>query len=315
MHVILVSDKLATARTLVLTGRHLALAVLAFVAAVLMLASLISYVTVRHAAEIRLPFLTELVEATTAARMQESRESVRQNINAMAVRLGEMQAQLMRLDSMGERLAGLAGIKRQEFGTAATAKDSRGGPIQEPSPMSPEDLQQALEALSLQLEARTDALSMMESQLLEERIRKSKLPTSLPLASGWIVSSFGPRIDPFTGQRDFHPGVDFPAAAGTPIKSAAAGVVLNVEKHSAYGDYVDVAHGGDLVTRYAHCSKIDVQPGALVKRGQVIAHVGSTGRSTGPHLHFEVRLDGQPQNPNRFLQMARENGNRVAWQP
>lgn len=304
MHIILVSDKLATAKTIVLTWRHVALATVALVATIFALASLISYLTVRHAASIQLPFLREMVEATTAEASRASRESVRQNLNAMAVRLGEMQAQLMRLDSMGERLAGLAGIKRQELGPVTLAKDGRGGPAVQPTPLSPDELRQSLDALSHQLEARTDAMSLMESELLEERIRKTKLPTSLPLDGSWNASSFGWRVDPFTGEADLHTGVDFPAETGTPIMSAAAGVVINVEKHASYGNFIDVDHGDELVTRYAHCSRILAQPGALVKRGQVIAEVGTTGRSTGPHLHFEARIRGVAQNPNRFLQMA-----------
>lgn len=304
MHIILVSDKLATAKTIVLTWRHVAMGVVAVIAAIFALASLLSYLTVRHAASIQLPFLREMVEATAAEASRASRESVRQNLNAMAVRLGEMQAQLMRLDSMGERLAGLAGIKRQDLGPVTLAKDGRGGPTVQPTPLSPDELRQSLEALSYQLEAKTDAMSLLESELLEERIRKTKLPTSLPLDASWNASSFGWRVDPFTGEADLHTGVDFPAETGTPIMSAAAGVVINVEKHPSYGNFVDIDHGDELVTRYAHCSRILVQPGALVKRGQLIAEVGTTGRSTGPHLHFEARIRGVAQNPNRFLQMA-----------
>jgi len=313
VHIILVSDRLATAKTIVLTWRHLMLAGAALVVLVIALASLISYLTVRHAAEIQMPFLQEMVEATTAENSRANREKVRESLNAMAVRLGEMQAQLMRLDSMGERLAGLAGIKRQDIGPAATnTRDGRGGPMQQPTPLSPEDLRQAVETLSRQLEAKTDSMSLMESQLLDERIRKNKLPTSLPLESSWNASSFGWRVDPFTGEADLHTGVDFPAEQGTPIKSAAAGVVVNVEKHAAYGNFVDIDHGDELVTRYAHCSKILVQPGALVKRGQTVAEVGTTGRSTGPHLHFEVRIRNVAQNPNRFLQAALARSQKTA---
>lgn len=313
MHIILVSDRLATSKTIVLTWRHLVMGSISIVLLIVALASLISYFTVRHAAEIQMPFLQEMVEATTAENSRASHEKVRENLNAMAVRLGEMQAQLMRLDSMGERLAGLAGIKRQDIGpTATTTGGGRGGPVYQPTPLSAEDLRQAVEALSNQLEARTDTMSLMESQLLDQRIRKNKLPTSLPLDSSWIASSFGWRVDPFTGEADLHTGVDFPSETGTPIKSAAAGVVVNVEKHAAYGNFVDIDHGDDLVTRYAHCSKILVPPGALVKRGQAVAEVGSTGRSTGPHLHFEVRIRNVAQNPNRFLQMAKARNFRTA---
>lgn len=313
MHIILVSDRLATAKTIVLTWRRLLLGGIALVLMIVALASLISYFTVRHAAEIQMPFLQEMVQATTAENSRASREKMRENLNAMAVRLGEMQAQLMRLDSMGERLAGLAGIKRQDIGpTATNTRDGRGGPVLQPTPLSADDLRQAVETLSHQLEAKTDAMSLLESQLLDERIRKSKLPTSLPLELSWNASSFGWRVDPFTGEADMHPGVDFPAETGTPIRVAAAGVVINVEKNPSYGNMVDVDHGDDLVTRYAHCSKVLVQPGALVKRGQVVAEVGSTGRSTGPHLHFEVRIRNVAQNPNRFLQLAKARSSKTA---
>ncbi|HTY02895.1 MAG TPA: M23 family metallopeptidase [Rhodocyclaceae bacterium] len=313
MHIIVVSDKLATARTIVLTGRHLALVGVAVLVLIIVLSSLFSYLTVRHAAEMQLPFLQEMVQATMAENTRASREKVRENLNAMAVRLGEMQAQLMRLDSMGDRLASLAGVKREEIGVTATVtKDGRGGPLIKASPLSAEDLGQAVDLLAHQLEAKTDSMSLLESQLLDERIRKKQLPTSLPIESSWNASSFGWRVDPFTGESAMHAGVDFPAEIGVPVHSAAAGVVVNVERHPSYGNMIDIDHGDDLVTRYAHLSKTLVQPGALVKRGQVIGEVGTTGRSTGPHLHFEVRIRGVAQNPNRFLQMAQANGHRSA---
>jgi murein DD-endopeptidase MepM/ murein hydrolase activator NlpD len=307
VHIILVSDRLATAKTIVLTWRHLAMAVVAFTLAILALSSLFSYVTVRHAAEIRLPFLEKLVQAMNAEQAQESRRFVRENLNVMAVRLGEMQAQLLRLDSMGERLAAVAGIKPQELRMLEKPRDGRGGPLIEPQPLSPDNLREALDSLSHRLEAKSDALSLLETHLIEERIRKSRLPTSLPVDAAWNTSSFGFRLDPFTGDKAMHEGVDFTADGGTPIRAAAAGVVVNVEHHPGYGNVLDIDHGNDLVTRYAHCSKIVVQPGALVKRGQVIAEVGSTGRSTGPHLHFEVRIKGTAHDPNRFLELARED--------
>lgn len=304
MHVILVSNRLATAKTIVLTRRHIAAAIVGLLAAVLCLSSLFSYLTVRHAADVRLPFLQSILQETTAEEQRASNQFMRENLNAMAVRLGQMQAQLLRLDSLGERLAGLAGGKASDVKPATGSKDGRGGPLLHPTPMTAEELNQALEALSRQLDAKSDTLSLLESQLLDERIRKSQLPTTLPVESAWLASSFGWRADPFTGESALHEGVDFPADVGTRIKAAAAGVVTNVEKHPTYGNLIEVDHGNELSTRYAHCSKILVQPGALVKRGQTIGEVGNTGRSTGPHLHFEVRIKSSAQNPNRFLQSA-----------
>ncbi len=314
MHIIVVSDRLATARTLTLGYRHLAGLAAAFVGLVLVVSSLFSYMTVRHAAEIRLPFLQDLVKSVNAEQAQVSREFLKENLNAMAVKLGQMQAQITRLDSLGERLAALAGVKIQDLrqSDGAETRDGRGGPLVQASPLSTGDLQNAVESLSRLVESRSDALSILESQLFEERVRKSLLPTSLPIDTQWNASAFGWRIDPFTGERALHEGVDFSAETGTAIKAAAAGVVTLAERHPEYGLVVEIDHGNDLATRYAHASKVHVAPGAVVKRGQKIADVGSSGRSTGPHLHFEVRYRGIAQNPNRFLQQAQQNGAKLA---
>jgi murein DD-endopeptidase MepM/ murein hydrolase activator NlpD len=320
LHIILVSDRLATARTFIVTGRHMVTAAVLLMALVVALATLLSYVSLRHAAELRMPVLQDLLRTVNAEENQRSRAFVRENLNAMAIKLGEMQAQMTRLDFLGERLAGLAGVKLQEFrqpeaanSTAvADGKPGRGGPLVNPSPMSEVDLQQALDSLSRQVETRSDTLSLLESQLFDARIRKLMLPTTLPVPVQWNASSFGWRIDPFTGERAMHEGVDFPSEIGTPIVAAAAGIVVAAERHPQYGNFVDIDHGQDLVTRYGHASKLLVKVGELVKRGQPIALVGSTGRSTGPHLHFEVRYKGSAVNPNKFLQAAKES-NHIAF--
>ncbi len=311
MHIILVSDRLATARSITLTWRHLFFFVGAMTASVVMLSSVFSYVTVRHAAELRLPFLQDLLRAMNAAETEKSKDFVRENLNVMAVKLGEMQAQLLRLDTMGERLAGMAGVKPQELKAFEARADGRGGPLVNPSSMSSTDLQRAVDALARQVEAKSDTISMIESQMLEDRIKKSLLPTSLPVEAQWNASAYGWRVDPFTGERAMHEGVDFVAMPGTGIRAAASGVVAFAERHPQYGNMVEIDHGKDLTTRYAHASKMLVKPGQLVKRGQKIAEVGSSGRSTGPHLHFEVRIRGIAQNPDRFLRMA-QNGQRPA---
>jgi murein DD-endopeptidase MepM/ murein hydrolase activator NlpD len=309
LHIILVSDRLATARSITLTWRHLVLFAAAMMASVVTLSSVFSYVTVRHAAELRLPFLQDLLRSMNAEESEKSKDFVRENLNAMAVKLGEMQAQLLRLDTMGERLAAMAGVKPQELKAFESKTDGRGGPLLNPSSMSSTELQRAVDALARQVEAKSDAISMIESQLLEERIKKSLLPTSLPVEAQWNASAYGWRVDPFTGERAMHEGVDFVALPGTQIRAAAAGVVVAAERHPQYGYLVEIDHGKDLTTRYAHASKLLVKPGQLIKRGQKIAEVGSSGRSTGPHLHFEVRIRGIAQNPDRFLRMA-QNGQR-----
>lgn len=305
MHIILVSDRLATARTITLTLRHLALAALGFALLVLTVSSLFSYVTVRHAAEIRLPFLQSLMVSIREQETRKTQDFLRENINTMAVRLGQMQAQLMRLDTLGERLGQISGVKVQEVKT--TEMPGQGGPLVEPGiPLSFSEMQRELDNLSRQLESKSDFLGMVEHELMDERVKKNLLPTALPVEAPWNASGFGLRNDPFTGEKAMHEGIDFIAEAGTPIAAAAAGIVIVSERHAQYGNVVEIDHGNDLVTRYAHASRTFVKQGALVKRGQKIAEVGSTGRSTGPHLHFEVRFKGAAQNPARFLQNAQQ---------
>ncbi len=308
MQIILVSNRLATARTITVTPMRLLGLMAGLFASMLFLSSLFSYVTVRHAAEIRLPFLQNLIRAMSFEDTQRTQAYVRENLKAMAVRLGEMQAQLIRLDSLGDRLAAQTGIKPQDLeqvtGAKHAAKDGRGGPLLLSDDVSEVDLKRALDSVSRQVEARTDLLSVIESQLFEERVRKSLLPTTVPVDVPWNASTFGWREDPFTGLRAMHEGVDFSAEPGTPIMAAAAGVVVSAERHPQYGLLVEIDQGNDMTTRYAHASKVLVKAGDVVKRGQVIAEVGSTGRSTGPHLHFETRFRGVAQNPNRFLQQA-----------
>ena len=305
MHIILVSDRMATARTITITARHLVLAVAGLVLTVLAVSSLFSYVTVRHAAEVRLPFLQSLLMSVREQETEKTQAFLRENLNAMAVRLGELQAKVMRLDMLGERLGQLSGIKSPEV--KQIDKPGQGGPLIVPSrPVTPDDLQRQLDQLSRQLESKGDYLGLIESELMDERVKRNQLPTALPVAAQWNASGFGWRIDPFTGEQAMHEGIDFIAETGTPIVAAAAGIVVTAERHPQYGNLVEIDHGNDLITRYAHASKLLVRHGALVKRGQKIAEVGSTGRSTGPHLHFEVRFKGAAQNPNRFLQNAQQ---------
>jgi hypothetical protein len=167
MHIILVSDRLATARSITLTWRHAVLFAGAIFTSVLLLSSLFSYMTVRHAAEVRLPFLQDLLRAVNAEETRRSKDFVQENLNAMAVKLGEMQAQLLRLDTIGERLAGMAGVKPQDLKAFEAKSEGRGGPLVLPSALSPTDLQRAVDALANQVEAKSDAISLIESQMLE----------------------------------------------------------------------------------------------------------------------------------------------------
>ncbi len=306
MQIILVSNRLSKARAIEVGWRHVLLTLLAGAVSVIALSSLISYFGVRHAADIRLPLLQSMLRTATDEQARFQNDFLRDNLNAMAVRLGQMQAQLMRLDALGERLSGAAGIKPQEFRFGEPP--GRGGALSTALP--PRDLSlgefgQLIESVARDMETRTDYLGILESRLQEQRLRQRMLPTSLPVQVGsWNASGFGWRLDPITGQSAVHEGIDFIAPTGSPILAAAAGIVVAAEYHATYGNMIDIDHGQDLVTRYAHASKMHVRVGDMVRRGQRIADVGSTGRSTGPHLHFEVRSAGAPLNPARFLQTA-----------
>ena len=305
MNIILVSDRLATAKTVSISMRHLALVMGLLTLTVLGLSSLFSFITLRHAAELRLPFIQEFALSLRAEESHRTQSFTQDNLNAMAIKIGEIQAKVLRLDSLGERVGGMVGIKPQEL--QAPDKPGQGGPLIQPTQaFTHEELQRRLDVLSQQVELRSDYLGLVESELLDERVRSNLLPTTVPVQAEWNTSGYGIRIDPFTGHRAMHEGVDFPGDVGTPVSAAAAGMVIVSEVHPGYGNLIEIDHGKGLTTRYAHCSKLLVQPGVFVRRGQKIAELGSTGRSTGPHLHFEVRSNGASLNPNNFLRHAQQ---------
>jgi murein DD-endopeptidase MepM/ murein hydrolase activator NlpD len=286
VQIIIVHPRLGEPRTLSITPKLIALAALAGGAIVLAAGMLVSQ------AAARLPWFADHSEQLR------QQAYMRENVKVMARRVGEMQAKLMQLDALGERVAGLAGVT-PTFKTKETP--GRGGLLVSSRPMSVHDVTTELDRLEVELGDRSDYLSVLDAQLTTLSVRKAMTPTVMPVSQGFDGSSFGWRIDPFTGTRALHEGVDFAAPSGTPIVAAAGGVVQTAEFHSGYGYMIDIDNGNDLVTRYAHISRLLVKPGDLVKRGQKIALVGSTGRSTGAHLHFEVRLGGIAVNPNNFL--------------
>lgn len=298
MHIIVVSNRLATAKSLTLTPRLLWTAGLSLLATVVMFTALLTYLVVNQ----RLPYSDQLMSGLLSRESQKSEASLRQNINSLALRVGQLQAQLLRLDSLSQRLSALAGVRYDK-----TPQPGQGGALPsqvETRPLSPKELEEEVARLAQGLEGQDDHFSSLESRIYEQWASKSRIPTALPIDAQWNASSFGWRIDPITGERALHEGVDFVAESGTPIRAAAGGVVVEAGWHPQYGNMVEIDHGNDIVTRYAHASRLVTKVGAIVKRGQKIAEVGSTGRSTGSHLHFEVRVRGVAQNPTRFLERA-----------
>ena len=305
MHIILVPSRLAAARSFTLGPVHLAVAASLAMLAMLLVAMGLFYLTLSYSAEMKLPLLESALASVQEREAKKAESFLRENLNAMAVKLGQMQAQLMRLDALGDRVSSLAGLKPSEF--RFTENPGRGGALSTSMPpqnISMADFGRQLEILSRNLENRTDSLGILETTLFDVRVKRRLLPTVTPVEASWNASSFGWRLDPFTGQNAMHEGIDFIADTGTPIFAAAGGVVLTAEVHHQYGNMIEIDHGNDFVTRYAHTSKMLVKPGDVVQRGRKIAQVGSTGRSTGPHLHFEVRYRGVSQNPSRFLQAS-----------
>lgn len=297
MQLIITDAWLAKSRAIHLSGTKLVLAVLGLSLA-LMLFSLGMYhwVFLKGARE-GWPVIGSLVQMVVKDDVAQRDRYVRENIEVMAKRVGEMQAKMLQLESLGERVSGLAGVNPAEIKTPP----GQGGRLVLGRDMSLEELKTTLTDLDQMANQRADLMTVIESRLFEQKVKKMMVPTQPPVNGANLGSAFGWRIDPMTGTSALHTGLDFPAEPGTPIYSAAGGVVVAQEYHPQYGNMVVIDHGNDLVTLYAHASRIWVKKGDLVKRGQKVAEVGTSGRSTGPHLHFEVLVQGVPQDPQKFL--------------
>lgn len=316
MQIMITHGRMARVRILQLGRLQLTLLASALLALMLLLSGAIYHFVFLTAAREGWPVVSQLVRLVVRDEIEQRDRYMRENLEAMARRVGEMQAKVVQLEAVGDRVSGLAGLKPDDLkaigvtparaAEQAPARSSvpvlqgRGGPY---VPVHSPSLGQ-LNALIADLEVRSDVgagvLALAESRLSEERLRSLMVPSMAPV-QGPVGSGFGFREDPFTGRAALHTGLDFPADPGTPIHAAAGGVVMSAEVQPAYGLTVELDHGKGLVTRYGHASAVLVKAGDLIRRGQPIARVGSSGRSTGPHLHFEVLLDGVAQDPARFL--------------
>src|SRR4051812_47339132 len=303
MNIILVSGKLARARTITISMPHAVCGGVIALAGLLVVAFALQYLMLRYAPSLNSALLNSLILSAQHEQNEKTRDYLRENLNALASKLGQMQAQLLRLDTLGERLAKTAGFKPQDF--MFDQPPGRGGaPSSMPAyDMSLNDISRQADLLTKQMDDRTEKLGVLDSLMIVDSAKKKLLPSILPVEGGWYSSNYGWRIDPFNGARAFHEGMDFMAETGTKAHAAAGGVVAYSEAHPQYGNMIEIDHGNGLITRYAHLSKRLVKIGDVVLSGAVIGNVGSTGRATGPHLHFEVRQNGAPLNPVRFLRL------------
>ena len=304
MNVILVSSRLAKTRSITLGGWQVLFLMLLLFGLMLGAAFALQYALVRFAPESLNDEIRTLLSKVQSDEQQKQQTYLHSSLDAMATRVGQMQAQVQRLDALGARLAKLTGMKPEEF--RFDQPPAQGGPlvVLPAQEMSVNGLEQQLNRLTHTVNDRSDKLQALETLLLQSQLSRKLLPSFSPINDGWASSNFGWRMDPFSGVHAMHEGVDFVVEAGTTIRASAGGVVAYSDYHPQYGNMVEIDHGNDIVTRYAHASRLLAKVGQVVRRGEKIAEVGSTGRSTGNHLHFEVRYKGIAQNPVRFLRNA-----------
>jgi len=288
---------LAKSRTLNLSGLQLVAAfVLSAFVLMLLTLGLYHWVFLKGARE-GWPIIGSLVKLVVKDDFDQRDRMLRENLDVMARRLGDMQAKLTQLESLGERVSGLAGVAAP----AVKMPSGSGGALIGSRALSLEDVQSVMADIERLQVQRTESLTGLESVLFDLKMKRILIPTQKPVIQSDVGSAFGWRIDPMSGRSALHTGLDFPALPGTPVLAAAGGVVVVQEFHPEYGHMIEIDHGNQLITRYAHSSKVLVKMGDLVKRGQKIAEVGTSGRSTGPHLHFEVWVRGVVQDPQKFL--------------
>ncbi|MCW8826751.1 MAG: M23 family metallopeptidase [Gammaproteobacteria bacterium] len=229
-----------------------------------------------------------------------------ESLNALALRLGQMQAHVVRLDAVGQRLVTVGDLDSGEFNFSKSPAvgGPEGGSNGTKSLKIPDFLTQ-IDQLSQQLADREEQLTVLESVLMSRNLRHEVIPSGRPIKKGWISSRYGMRTDPFSGKPDFHKGIDLAGSEGADVIAVGSGVVMWSGKRYGYGNMVEINHGNGYITRYGHNKENSVKVGDTVKKGQVIAKMGNTGRSTGPHVHFEVWRSGRTVDPMKFVQTAR----------
>jgi murein DD-endopeptidase MepM/ murein hydrolase activator NlpD len=236
--------------------------------------------------------------------IEHSQRNARENLEASALRLAKLQARIVRLDALGERLTTVAKLDEGEFDFSQPP--GLGGPemLYEDAAYTPTDYLWVLNQLAEDIDSREEQLGVLETLLVNRKIQGDVFIAGRPIKKGWMSSRFGLRNDPITGKRAWHNGVDFAGSEGDPVVTVAAGVVVFAGLRSGYGQMVELNHGGGYATRYGHHKKLNVQVGDIVKKGQVVGLMGSSGRTTGPHVHFEVFKNGRVVDPSSYIHRA-----------
>ena len=230
--------------------------------------------------------------------INEARQSAESELDALAARLGTMQANVIRLNALGQRLVKVAKLDSKEFDFKNTP--SYGGPIEEDGVTSI-DFENVMADLDKQLSSREEQLDVLEEVIMNRQLRNESKPRGRPITKGWTSSYYGKRTDPFTGKLAMHKGMDFAGKEGSEVIAVAGGVVTWAGERYGYGQLVEINHGNGYTTRYGHNAKLLVEVGDSVEKGQAISHMGSTGRSTGPHVHFEVLKNDRQINPAKYV--------------
>lgn len=232
-------------------------------------------------------------------------EQAREEVNALAARLGHLQAQSVRINALGQRLVEVAKLDKAEFNFADSP--AQGGPQDEAEVLQDidaPDFVKSLDQLAAEMDNREQQLRVLDSFFMNRSLEAQVLPTGRPIEGGWISSYFGMRTDPFTGLREFHKGIDFAGKEGAEVLAVASGLVTWSADRYGYGRMVEINHGNGYITRYAHNRANLVKVGDVVTKGQRIALMGSSGRSTGPHVHFEVLKNGRVVDPAKYVYAA-----------
>jgi murein DD-endopeptidase MepM/ murein hydrolase activator NlpD len=235
--------------------------------------------------------------------LNQAQENAKKNLDALAARLSKLQSHVMRLDALGARLANMADLNEIEFDI--NSAPGLGGPqsVNIQGTMEVSGFIAALEELNSKIQDRSEKLTAMESMLIDRTLQEQTLPTGSPTMDGWISSLFGSRADPITGKIEFHDGIDYAGKVGSPLLAVASGIVTWSGVRYGYGNMVEINHGNGYQTRYAHNKKNLVVVGQKVEQGEIIALMGSSGRSTGPHVHFEVVNNGKAVDPKKYISL------------